>query len=105
MTAGDRGVQIEIDVSELGYTIQAGSTCIVYAWPGPPWPPQPPTLTLSPATVSPDGTLIIYSTTGTDITSGGDWNVQGNVQPPGGAKNYTTPVGSFYVNHNGSIGS
>lgn len=91
MTAGDKGVTLECSAG--GY-VMTGATCTLIA--APKSPQKGGTLRLSPLTVSDDGLTADYITTGTDFTTGGEWELQLEVVPSG-SELFTSPQEPFFV--------
>ena len=66
MTAGDIGATIICNAG--GFSMLGGTATLI----GTPNPPGEP-ITLGPTTISEDGLLATYTSTGADITAGGPW--------------------------------
>jgi hypothetical protein len=96
VTAGDKGVTIAVDVSELGYVIPDGATCTLLAAPGYPFDGSVAAV-LQPVTAAQNGLSAAYRTTGTDFPSGGNWNVQLQVTQSD-SDVFTSPAGEFFIN-------
>jgi len=66
VTAGDRGTAI---ICNAGGFDMTSATATLIGTPNPPGEP----ITLGPTTISEDGLLATYTSTGADITAGGPW--------------------------------
>ena len=93
MTVDDVGVVIQVNVSALGYTIPQDATCIMFAAPS--WPVNAVAQPLTAVSISLDGTLGFYTTTGVETFSGGPTNFWLQQLTP---QVRTTPPGVLYIN-------
>lgn len=90
MTAGDIGVQIVISAGGFNMT---GATLSLLAAPGKTMPTSP--ITLTGLTIAPDGLTATYTTSGTDFTTGGSWQLQLRVVD--GTALFTSQIGTIFV--------
>ena len=92
MTAGDIGTTI---ICNAGGYDMTGATAVIIATPGSFSAPGQPII-LSPVTISADGRLGLYDSTGLDITAGGWWEFRLQVVPNTGGR-FTSPPDRQYI--------
>jgi hypothetical protein len=91
VTAGDVGVAIVCNAGGFNLT---GATCALLAAPGRLAQGEP--IRFSPMTVSDNGSIATYTTTGTDFTAPGPWQFQLEVATNTGQV-FTSPPVAVYI--------